>query len=262
MPEILILKDVDISFIIVNYQSERYLKKCVASLFNKIKNINFEIIIVNNDENNLTGIEKAKIINLKKNVGFGKANNIGAKKAAGDFLCFLNPDTIILSENIGEIIKEFKKNSKIGVIGPRLISEFNETQWWCAGVKATPWDLLRNNLGFKKSRKIWESKIKKEADWVSGAALFIPRPLFLKLGGFDEKFFMYFEDIDLCRRTKELGKKIIYFPEVKIKHWGGKSSSCKKKQKKEYYKSQDYYFKKHYGGLVSWIVRALRRVAR
>ena len=250
-----------LSFIIVNYRSERYLKKCVASLFDKIRGVNFEIIIVNNDDNNLIGIEKAKIINLKKNVGFGKANNIGAKKASGKFLCFLNPDTIILSKNIGEIIKEFEKDSKIGVIGPRLISEFNETRWWCAGVKATPWDLIRNNLSFRKSRKIWESQMKKEADWVSGAALFILRQLFLKLGGFDENFFLYFEDIDLCRRAKELEKKVIYLPEVKIKHWGGKSNACEKGQKKEYYKSQDYYFKKHYGKLIGELVKVLRKMA-
>jgi len=250
-----------LSFIIVNYRSKRYLKKCVVSLFNKIKDVNFEIIIVNNDENDLIELENAKIINLKKNVGFGKANNIGAQKAVGEFLCFLNPDTIILSENIGKIIKEFKRNSVAGIIGPRLIGKFNETQWWCAGVEITLWDLIKNNLGFKKSRRIWESRIKKEADWVSGAALFIPRPLFLKLGGFDENFFMYFEDVDLCRRAKELGKKIIYFPEVKIKHWGGKSNTCEKNQKKEYYESQDYYFKKYHGRLIGWAVRVLRRIA-
>lgn len=255
------LNKIKLSFIIVNFQSERYLKKCLASLFNKVKNINFEIIIINNDNNsyNLKEIKKAKLINLKKNAGFGKANNIGAKKAKGDFLCFLNPDTVILSENTSQIIKEFRKSKKNGIIGPRLISKQNKTQWWCAGVKATLWDLIRNNLGFKKSRKIWESKIKKEADWVSGAALFIPRQLFLRLGGFDDNFFMYFEDIDLCRRAKELGKKVIYFPEVKVKHWGGKSNSNKNKQKKEYYKSQDYYFKKYYGKLISRTIMIFRK---
>ena len=265
--------EIEISFIIVNYRSERYLKKCVASLFNKTKNISFEIIIVNNDKNNLKpfsaeikreteeNAESLKIINAGKNLGFGRANNIGAKKAKGNFLCFLNPDALLISENIGEIIKEFKKNSEIGAIGPRLISEFNKTQWWCAGVEITLWDLIKNNLGIIKSRKIWESQVKKEADWVSGAALFVPRPLFLKLGGFDESFFMYFEDIDLCKRIKKLGKRVIYFPGVKVRHWGGKSRLNKSEQKKEYYKSQDYYFRKHCGKLISWLARILRKFA-
>ncbi|MCD6149363.1 glycosyltransferase, partial [bacterium] len=178
------LDKTNLSFIIVNYRSERYLKKCVASLFDKIKDVNFEIIIVNNDENNLIELENAKIINPKKNVGFGKANNIGAQKAVGEFLCFLNPDTLLISENIKEIVKEFEKDSEIGAIGPKILNKFNKSQEWSAGTKVNLWDLIKNNLGFKKSRKIWESKIKKEADWVSGAAFFIPCSLFLKLGGF------------------------------------------------------------------------------
>ncbi len=236
------------------------MKKCLASLFRKLKNINFEIIIVNNDTSDLKAIKRAKIINLKKNIGFGGANNIGAKKATGDFLCFLNPDTVILSENMNKIIEEFKKDPKIGVIGPRLISEYGETQRWCAGVTTTPWDLIKNNMGIKKSRNIWESKIKKEAGWISGAALFIPRELFLKLKGFDENFFMYFEDMDLCQRAKKIRKKIIYFPKVKIKHWCGKSSADTKTQKREYYQSQDYYFKKYYGGPISWTIKLLRKL--
>lgn len=252
------LNKIKLSFIVVNYQSERYLKKCLASLFNKVKNIDFEIIIVNNNKNDLMGIKNAKIINLKRNMGFGKANNIGAKKASGDFLCFLNPDTLLISENIKQIIEEFENNREIGAIGPRVLNKFNKAQIWSAGTEANLWDLIKNNLGIKKSRQIWESETKKEAGWVTGAALFLPRQLFLKLKGFDEKFFLYFEDVDLCKRIRRLGKKIIYFPEIKIKHWGGKSSPNKSEQKKEYYKSQDYYFKKHYGKTISWIVKILR----
>lgn len=126
----------------------------------------------------------------------------------------------------------------------------------------TLWDLIGNNIGFQRSKKIWESKEKIPCDWVSGAALFIRRELFQKLGGFDENFFMYYEDIDLCRRAKKIGSEVIHFPVVEIRHFGGKSflKNSDGLQKKYFYNSQDYYFKKHFGRKTAFITRLLRKI--
>ncbi len=253
-----------LSFVIVNYQSEKYLKDCISSIREKVLGVDCEIIIVNND---FVGnaymrslqLENVKIINNNKNVGFGSACNTGAKNTRGEILCFLNPDTEIVSENIQELLDEFGEDDKLAIIGPKLLNDKNEIQWWCAGMEVTMWDILLNNIGIKRSKKIWESSKKVECAWVSGAALFIKKNIFQKLGGFDEKFFMYFEDIDLCKRARNSGYKVLYCPYVVIKHLGGKSFENEKDQKLYFYKSQDYYFKKHLGKFIGGIVKILRK---
>jgi len=248
---------IELSIIIVNYQSAIYLKKCIASVFDRVRNISFEIIVVNNSRDAINGISDIKIIDAKENLGFGNGQNLGAKNASGKILWLLNADTEVLSEDIRGIMKEVDGT---GVVGPKLLDNSGETQSWSAGVEPTFWDLVKNNLGIKASQKIWQSPKKREADWVSGTSLFIRKDVFQKLGGFDEKFFMYFEDIDLCKRVREAGYKVIYFPEFTIRHFGGKSFENSELQKKYYYQSQDYYFEKHFGKFKSSLVKLLRKL--
>lgn len=254
---------IKISIIIVIYKGQPYLKSCLDSIFDNVKGVNLEVIIVNNNPQKLDLSDsdpRIKIINAGQNLGFGRGHNLGAKSASGEILWLLNTDTEILAGDIREIIREFIEKGEMGITGARLIGENNKEQEWSTGVESTLWDLIKNNLGIKSSRKIWESKKKKEADWVSGTSLFIRKELFEKIGGFDEKFFMYFEDIDLCKRVREAGYKVIYFPEFVIKHFGGKSFESSTLQKKYYYQSQDYYFEKHFGKLKSGLVKLLRKL--
>ena len=139
------------------------------------------------------------------------------------------------------------KNSKVSAIGARLVSKNGITQEWSAGVEITLWDIIRNNLGFPASKHYWESKHVISVDWVSGAALFLLRKTFTQIKGFDENFFLYFEDIDLCQRihTQFPQKNILYYPHITVKHLSGQSSASQKQQKKYYYQSQDRYFAKH-----------------
>lgn len=247
-----------ISIIIVNYQSEEYLAKCISSVREKILGVEYEIIVVNNDETPLSsplskgGIQGVdiQVFNIGKNIGFGAACNAGARSARGEILCFLNPDTEIVSNDIQDLLSEFNKNNKLAIIGPRLVVKTPQwgvlTQEWIAGKEVTVLSTLLNNLGHKRDQKIWESKTPVECAWVSGAAMFIRKDIFQKLGGFDEQFFMYFEDIDLCRRAREIGYKVLFFPEFVAKHFGGKSFLDKKIQKKYYHSSQCRYFWKRF----------------
>jgi GT2 family glycosyltransferase len=236
-----------LSIIIVNYQSEKYLAKCISSIQEKVLAVEYEIIVVNNDKALEAELPKdTRLINTEKNIGFGAACNLGARSAQGEILCFLNPDTEIVSSNFSGVLYEFAKDNKLAIIGPKLISEDRKIQEWIAGKEITIWSTLMNNFGYKRDQKIWESESPVECAWVSGAAMFIKKDIFQKLGGFDEKFFMYFEDIDLCQRARQLGYKILYFPNFQIKHFGGKSFADKKKQKKYYHTSQCRYFKKQF----------------
>ncbi len=230
-----------ISFIIVNFRSKKYLSSCINSIRNNCSN--FEIIIVNND-NDFFDYPDAQIIN-SENKGFGSACNLGAKTARGKILCFLNPDTEVLN-NPKKIIEYFNAEEKTGIIGAKIVDTDNKTEKWCAGCETTFWNLIRNNIGLPKSKKIWNSSKTIECGKVSGCSLFIKKDIFDSIGGFDEKFFMYFEDEDLCKRIRQKGFRVIYFPEFSVKHLGGKSFSSKFKQKKYFYKSMFYYFKKHF----------------
>lgn len=253
-----------LSVIIVNFQSKRYLDNCLASVFAKIKSqINIETIIVNNDENEdlssvISRFTDVRLIDNKKNVGFGRANNLGVKFSSGEFLLLLNPDVEIISDNITEVLDEFKDNGQVGIIGGGLIDPTGKSQEWSAGTETGIFDIAKNNLGFPESKKIWQNNKKTQADWVSAAALFISRDLFNQLSGFDEKIFMYFEDMDLCKRAKKLNKKVIFFSSFKVRHHCGGSHNSLKDQKKSYYDSQEYYFKKHKNRFQYYCLKLLR----
>jgi N-acetylglucosaminyl-diphospho-decaprenol L-rhamnosyltransferase len=253
-----------LSVIIVNYQSEHYLEKCLTSLLVEKKARDEEIIIVNNDKKET--LEKirerfplVKILELPENKGFGSACNWGAKNSQGELILFLNPDTEILV-SLDPIIKAFEENTDVGAIGPKLLGENGKTQEWSTGVEISLLDLIGNNLGLSRSKRIWESPEVRETFWISGAALFVSRKIFFQAGGFDEAFFLYFEDNDLCHRIRKIGKRLLYFPKVAILHLGGKSSRKSQKQKEYFFASQDYYFKKHFGNFQVFWLRLLRKI--
>jgi len=253
-----------LSIIIVNYQSEAYLPKCLAALFLFQPKIDTEVIIVNNDSRERLDRIRAKfpsviVADSPQNKGFGAACNLGAKNSHGDLLFFLNPDTEVLSD-LDPVVDKFNREAGIGALGPRLLGKEGKTQEWSTGAEISLGDLIRNNLGWLRSRKIWESPVARETFWISGAAIFIPRRIFMEVGGFDEKFFMYFEDNDLCRRIKRKGKKILYFPEVAIKHLGGGSFKDGKNKKDYYYEAQNYYFQKHCGSFSVFWLKILRKI--
>jgi GT2 family glycosyltransferase len=234
-----------LSIIIVNYKSEKNLEKCIASVREKLLSADYEIIVVNND----TGLKSLPLeninwINAGGNIGFGTACNLGARSAQGELICFLNPDTEIISENIGELASKLKNSGSLAVAGPKLLNENGKTQWWCAGKEFSLWRLIKNNVGLIESRKIWESRKEILADWVSGAAFFVKKEIFEKTGGFDELFFLYFEDEDLCRRIRALGYGILYCPEFTVLHKGGKSRDNFLKQKMHFFRSMLAYIRK------------------
>jgi N-acetylglucosaminyl-diphospho-decaprenol L-rhamnosyltransferase len=252
----------DISFIIVNYKSRQYLPACLRSLRRNVSNMTHEVIVVNNDKeplDNTVSLEDVSVIEHGSNTGFGSACNIGSARAAASVLFFLNPDTEILSANFQDICRKLDHQST-GAIAPRLVGQDGKTQPWSVGYDVTPLEIIKNNLGIIRSKRLWEIKDEQKVDWVSGGAFAIKKDVFLSVGGFDEDFFMYFEDVDLCRRLREYGKEIIYVPAMEVLHLHGKSSPGSARQKEYYYRSQDYYFKKHFGKLHSIILRALRAI--
>ncbi len=258
------MRKIKLSIIIVNYRCRAYLDRCLASIFAKNDlGVAIEVIVVNNGvavemEGLATLYPEVRILQCVANKGFGSANNLGASVATGEILFFLNPDAEIISQGFSEIMQAFEKDPEIGILGSRLVLPDGNVQPWIAGIKISLWNILANNLNCVRDSYYWQSERPVEVFWVAGTALFIPKKLFLGLGGFDSNFFMYFEDVDLCCRMHFLDKKVVYFPGFSVLHHGGKSFLLKKNQKKNYYLSQDYYFRKHLGLFQTVLLKFLR----
>ncbi|NTU67083.1 MAG: glycosyltransferase [Candidatus Moranbacteria bacterium] len=255
-----------LSVIIVNYKSEKYLHDCVDSVRKKINNdILADIVIVDNDqESNLGTIESIpsiRIIRSSQNKGFGSASNLGARNSQGDFLFFLNPDARVSSGNIGGILDDFHADPSLGIVGGKLLNKDGMVQEWSAGDEINFSRIVSNNLGFIKDKEIWMSGSKIPVGWVSGTAFIMRKNLFESLGGFDEDFFMYFEDADLCKRARDFGKTVRFDPGLEIIHHGGASyeNEAGSAQKRHYYGSQDRYFKKHRHPVESGLLKAFRK---
>ena len=246
----------DFSIIIINYKTADLTLNCVESLLNLNTSHNCEIIVIdNNSQDNIKEIlesidsDKVKLIINDKNLGFAQANNIGAKLAKGKYLLFLNSDTEVKEDIFTSAYNIFNNNPNVGLISPLIVDEQNNEQKNAYG----GWPRLKN-LIFNKLNK----KIKNDIDWLSGCSLFIKKDLFKKINGFDENFFLYFEDIDLCKRASDLDYQCFLDRKTKVIHKGGKSIKRNKDRKKKYYKSQNYYFKKHYNKSMEIIMRIIR----
>ncbi len=250
----------DISFIIVNYKSAHLLSACIASIQKNSLDLLTETIIINNDDVALSlNLPKVTVLNQADNLGFAKACNIGARAATGKFIFFLNPDAELLTSNLDVLIDTLGQED-VAIVAPNLLNTENKSQQWSAGSDITPLEILKNNLGIVSSKKIWTSSVPTEAEWVSGAAFMLSKKLFLEIDGFDEHFFMYFEDVDLCRRFRTAGKKIILLPSVKVRHLSGKSRTSHSSQKAQYYFSQNYYLKKHFSPTKALAIHCLKKV--
>ena len=247
-----------ISFIIVNFKSIIELKRCLTDLEKVPNSDSFDVIIINNDVEKIHiptyQFKQQRIYEVNKNIGYARANNIGLDHAENEIVCFLNPDTYSFDEKLPSIIKHLDNQT---IVSPQILSDDGTPQKWSSGHEINLFYILKNNFGIYK--KPWQKTKKISVHWVTGAALFIKKDLMKKLGGFDESFFLYFEDADLCKRLRDIYGKIYYIPEIKIKHSSGSSSKeTRKFQKKCYYKSQDIFFKKHVSKTQALFLRIFR----
>jgi GT2 family glycosyltransferase len=254
----------DFSIIIVNYNLAREIENCLCSLIETIDSLEhftYEIIIVDNNSPDKSIHETEKKFRrdninfyyLDKNVGFGKGNNYGFSKASGRHICFLNPDTIIKEDVFSPIISLFERDTSIGIIGPKQQVKppfFDFSAGFYPNILFELFNLAGLGVFFEGFvMSLYTKLTKKEffrVDWILGAAIFMRADLFNMIEGFDKDYFMFFEEVDLCKRVSERGFKIIYYPKLKIYHIGSVSG------KKDYslytirtYSSKYIYISKH-----------------
>jgi GT2 family glycosyltransferase len=231
---------INVSIIIVSYNTKEMTLACIRSVYEQTKEVSFDLIVVDNDSRdgsaqaiaeNFPAIE---LIASSENFGFGRANNLAAEKAKGGYLLLLNPDTIILDGAIDKLHVFARENPVNLVYGGRTLYgdySLNPTSCWR---RPTLWSLFcyatglsslfrRNKLFDPDSYGDWRRDCVREVDIVTGCLLMIEKKLWDRLGGFDQDFFMYGEEADLCLRAAKLGAKPIITPGATIIHYDGAS---------------------------------------
>ena len=234
------------------------------SIYQTIQDIDFEVIIIDNSEDG-SGLQSLKenypkvhIVYNPTNVGFSKANNQAAKIAQGKFLLLLNPDTILKEKASNSMLRHIRSNMQIGVLGPKVLNPDGSLQYSCRRYPNL-WTGLFNRYSilsrlFPKNRFTsrylmldFDHNEALPVDWLSGCCLMIPKSVFEEVNGFDENYFLFNEDVDLCRMIHKTGKRVIYFPEAKVFH---KVSTSNRKTTArviiQRHLGMMYYFKKHH----------------
>lgn len=260
---------VDVSVIIVNYNSIKLIIDSIESIVKQTNLVTYEIIVVdNNSEKGLIQILEPKFgnlvscIQLEENVGFGRANNEGAKIAKGRNLLFLNPDTILTNDAISIMSNYLDCNKDIGACGGNLYnSEDMPTRSFRRCLPSLSWlmgslclfsfyetILYGKNKCFNTTDKILD------VSYVVGADLMMPATLFKELTGFDSRFFMYYEEVELCARVTDRGYRIVNIPSAKIKHLEGKSSNNIVKKAQLHYDSMQCFYRIRYSKIYNWFV--------
>lgn len=256
-----------ISIIIVNYKSWKHLKNCLNSI-NKIefKQLQIEVIIIDNFSNDVEIVKfkkdfpNFKFIENSNNNGFANGCNLGAKNASGDYLLFLNPDTIITEDPILKMYNYLEANSSVGIVSCKQKNEvsFEKINRYFPDFN-TLFGLLR-----ALNKNILLNKVRKEEnvifpDWVSGAVVFIGRNWFDKVNGWNEDYWMYFEDVDLSKKARNFGGEVALLTNAEIIHNHGGASRLNIKTatitKTEVLISKHVYIKNHFKGLRYFVLQ-------
>ncbi|MBI1834150.1 MAG: glycosyltransferase family 2 protein [Candidatus Andersenbacteria bacterium] len=244
---------------IVTHNNEHTITKCVQSL--QRANIS-RIVIVDNASQDKTveilhTLSVTAIVNAT-NKGFGAAINQGVAALINQatlpaYFLFINPDAELQS-SLDVATAVFEADPQIGIIGLGLEDSDGKPETFAYGMEPTLWSLIKKGKTYQSEYQL--------PDWVSGAAMLIRRQTFEQLKGFNEEFFMYWEDVDLCRRARVGGWKVVIEPTIKVRHERGASLSNKRVKARLYDASADKYFKKHYSPSIWLLQRFLRHLYR
>lgn len=250
----------DVSFIIVNWNTKDILRQCIESIYKTVVAHSFEIIVVDNNSSDgsqgfiASAFPSVILIRCSENLGFGRANNVGIKASTGRHLAVINSDIILLEDCIDLLVEYMDSHPEVGMAGPMVLWENMTLQ---ESVMRLPTYL--NTLGqtflldrfFRRLNahlSVKEHYQVVDVECLVGCFIMVRRQVIQDVGGFDNNIFMYTEEVDWCKRIKTNGWKINYYKEAQTIHLGGKSSGNQRVNLIiEQYKSRLYYWKKHHG---------------
>ena len=254
-----------LSICIVNLNARKYLSTCLNPISGAVGTYTYEIIIVDNKSIDdscsfiRTNYPKVNLLINCRNEGYTRAINSAIRVSKGEFLVILNPDSVLEKKSIDTLVRFFSFDNRIGIVGPKVVSDDGSFQQSCRRGLARPGAVFSYFLGlakrYPKNKKFTgyhlnhldENEIH-EVDGVSGSCMVISRKTIKKIGYFDERYFAYQEDSDFCIRAKKKGFKIYYNPNSIVKHTGGEggSNSVPMKAIFEWHRSYYRYYFKHF----------------
>lgn len=254
----------DVSIIIVSWNASDLLRRSLACVYETVRTSSFEVIVVDNasDEDNVAMVRscfpQAVVLANAENIGFGRANNQAASVARGRYLLLLNPDAFVHEHTVDRLVRFMDEHPEAGAAGPRLlypdgrlqrsVTAFPTVQtelWMATGLdRAFP----RSPIFGRFKMTYWEMDDLRPVDALMGACLIVRREVVEQIGLFDEQFFMYSEEVDLCYRLCREGLKNYYLPDITATHiWGGSSSRVPAATFMRHFRSRVQFFRKHYG---------------
>ena len=237
----------NLDIVIVNYNSKDYLLRCLKSIFHSKETPPANIYIQNNSpeekvESVISEFPKAKVTKSRMNLGFAKAVNLALDQGEAPYVVLLNPDTYIFDGFFQKAMDYMEENPDVAIVGPKIVDDDGQIQGSARRFPNPLTGLFGRNTFLSKIfpnnkitcsnilTKMSDGKTPMEVDWVSGACLVARRKAVEEVGYLDERFFMYWEDADWCRRMREKEWKVVYFPKATIAHHVGGSSSTRRIQ--------------------------------
>ena len=261
----------DVSIVIVSWNVCDLLRGCLESLQAATQSFAVELIVVDNGSTDGTPdmlratFGGVTLVEPGRNTGFAEGNNLGIRASQGRLVLLLNPDTLVLDDALARMAAYMDTHPHVGALGPQLLNADRTVQssrrrfptLWTALFEST-W--LQPIAPRRVLDRYYAADMPDDAtaavDWVVGAAMMVRRETLEQVGGFDEAFFMYSEEMDLQRRIRQAGWEIVYYPEAQIVHFGGKSSDqVVARRHIDFQTSKVRYFRKHHGALAGFSVR-------
>lgn len=264
----------DLSVIILNWNTKEETRACLKSLFGQAHRHAVEVIVADNASSDgsremlAAEFPSVCVVAHAGNLGFCAGNNRAVPAASGRYVLFLNSDTLVTAGALDALIAFADANSDIDIVGPKVLNPDDTLQYSCRRFPDLGAGFFRNTpLGrlFPKNRYAtnylmsdWDHATVRDVDWVSGCALLIRREALDRAQGFDEGFYMYCEDVDLCYRVHEAGWRVVYFPDAVIYHIIGRSTNqVPTRMTYFFHRSMYRFYKKHYARRTSLFLRPL-----
>ncbi len=252
----------DLSVIVVNWNVRDLLRDCLRSIERGRGELTVEVIVVDSaSADDSVAMVRAefpwvRLIPCDENVGFPRGNNIGLREATGELLLLLNPDTVVLDDALGQLVAFLRANPDVGAVGPQLLNADGTVQssrrrfpTAATGFFESTW---LQGLAPGVLRRYYALDLPDDetadVDWLTGACIMAPRSTYEAVGGLDEGYYMYSEELDWCRRIKATGRRVVYYPAAQVTHHSGKSSEqAVTARHVNFQRAKLRYFRKYHG---------------
>ena len=266
-----------LAIIIVSYNSRKDLENALRSLAEPPPSVAHEIVVVDNASTDSTPAyvrehwPRVRLIASESNLGFAQANNVGIRNTASELVLLVNPDTIVTAAAVDRLVSILDTRADVAIVGPRIVDARGRAEL-SFGAMISPWAEFRqkvlvrgNDRGLPMITGLVDRMTRRThlVDWVSGACLLIRRQDLDAAGGFDPRFFMYAEDVDLCAAVRRRGRSVLFSADPQVVHLRGRSAaSAPDRVQRAYRRSQIAFYAKHHPAWVPFLKVYLKLLGR